>query len=157
MIVMGPGSLYTSVLPNLLVRGMTEALRGSRATKVHVANIMTQPGETDRMTAADHTRALLSHGASVDVVVVNTRSLPADALMRYQLGGSEPVQADVEGMRELGIRAVTGLLWDTSTGVVRHDPDALARILLGILWERRPWNAMRPREAQRRGTKESAS
>lgn len=139
LVVMGPGSLYTSVVPNLLVRGMTEALRGTKATKVHVANIMTQPGETDQMTAADHTRALMAHGAPVDVAVVNTRSLPPDALRRYASEGSDPVLADVEGMRELGVRAVTGPLWDAHAGVVRHDPDALARLLLSILWERRPW------------------
>lgn len=147
MIVMGPGSLYTSVVPNLLVRGMAEALRASKATRVHVANIMTQPGETDHMTAADHTRALIAHGAPVDVVIVNTRALPPEALRRYQSEGSEPVLADVEGMREMGVRAVTGPLWDTSFGVVRHDPDVLARLLLGILWERRPWKTtVRPRE-----------
>jgi uncharacterized cofD-like protein len=136
LIVLGPGSLYTSVVPNLLVRGMAQALRASQALRVHVANIMTQHGETDGMSAADHTRALLRHGATVDVVVVNTRPLPPAVRARYAAEGSEPVAPALEELRAMGLRTVPAPLWDVSEGPARHDADALARLLLSLLGER---------------------
>lgn len=137
LIVMGPGSLYTSIAPHLLVAGMGEALRGSSALKVYVSNIMTQPGETDGMDAAQHVRALIEHGAQLDVAVVNTGRLPQAALDRYRREGSVPVAPSLDGLRGLGVRVVEASLWDGGEGVLRHDADALARILVSLLLERR--------------------
>lgn len=137
LIVMGPGSLYTSIVPHLLVAGMGEAMRGSSALKVYVANIMTQPGETDGMDAAQHVAALAEHGAHLDVAVVNTGRLPQAALERYRQEGSEPVAPTLEQLRAHGVRVVEASLWDGGEGLLRHDADGLARILMSLLLERR--------------------
>lgn len=132
VVVMGPGSLFTSVLPNLLVRGVAEAVRRSRAEKVFVVNVMTQPGETDGFTAADHVRAVEEHvGAGlIDRVVVNTGAIEPECLARYRLQGAEPVRADVDRLRAAGLAVTTGDLVDQDKAVVRHDPEALAAAVL---------------------------
>jgi uncharacterized cofD-like protein len=129
------------------VAGMGEALRGSGALKVYVANIMTQPGETDRMDAAQHVSALMDHGAHLDVAVVNTGRLPQAALERYRREQAEPVAPNLEGMRGLGVRVVEASLWDGGEGVLRHDADTLARILVSLLLERRLRLERMPRRA----------
>jgi uncharacterized cofD-like protein len=137
LIVLGPGSLYTSIVPHLLVAGMAEALRASGALKVYVANIMTQPGETDGMDAAAHVDALIRHGATLDVAVVNTGRLSAAALERYRREGAEPVAPATDELRGRGLRVVEADLWNGEEGVLRHDADSLARLIVALLLERR--------------------
>lgn len=150
LIVLGPGSLYTSIVPNLLVAGMAEALRGASGLRVYVANIMTQPGETDGMDAADHVAALEAHGATVDAVVVNTARLSSSALERYRREGAEPVAPAFDRLRERGVRVVEAALWSGKDGPVRHDSDALARLLVSLLLERRlDWGGRWGRGARR--------
>lgn len=132
-IIMGPGSLYTSILPNLLVQGIPEAIARSRAAKIYVCNVMTQPGETDGYTASDHLRALTGHaGQLVDYMVVNTESIPARLAGRYRREGAAPVKADLEVVREMGVTPVTGKLVQHGE-VVRHHPDRLARLLIRLI------------------------
>ena len=92
-IVLGPGSLYTSVIPNLLVPGIAQAIADSNATKIYACNVMTQPGETTGYTASDHLRAILQHTTPelVDYVLVNTAAIEPALLQRYQAEGAEPV------------------------------------------------------------------
>lgn len=136
LIVLGPGSLYTSVIPNLLVRGVADALRGNRiAPRLYVCNVMTQPGETDGYAASDHVRALqaLIGPDTVTHVLVNTQPPRSRALLaRYEAEGARPVAADLEALRALGVEPIPARLI-SEENVVRHDPAALARALLHVL------------------------
>lgn len=130
-IVVGPGSLYTSLLPNLLVGGVAEAIRSSTALKFYVCNIMTQEGETSSYTAADHLEAIYQHiGPGIfDYIVVNNQSIPSDTLERYAQEGAEPVLVDWERLRQLQVKILAANLLQPGP-VARHNPSALARCLL---------------------------
>jgi len=133
LITMGPGSLYTSLIPNLLVRGIPEAIARSEALKVYVCNLMTQPGESRGYTAAGHVRALHEHAGQrlFDYVLLNTRSLSRGLLKRYAAQRAEPVAHDLEEIRALGVEPIRAdlLLQDH---VARHDSRRLARLLLDL-------------------------
>ncbi len=132
-IVLGPGSLYTSIIPNLLVKGVPEALARSRAVKIFVCNIMTQPGETDGYRASEHARAIIEHaGKVIDWAVINTGPVPKAALFRYRQEGSGPVEADLDAVEALGIRAVGADLVQQAE-YVRHHSQKLARLILDII------------------------
>ncbi|MBI2166812.1 MAG: YvcK family protein [Candidatus Omnitrophica bacterium] len=130
LIVMGPGSLYTSILPNLLIEEIREALLQSEAYKVFVINIMTQPGETDGFSAYDHLRTLVEHTDPrlVDVCIVNVNSVPPAIVAKYQERGAGLVKLDLDLIREKGYRVIEGELLKAD-GQVRHDPEALARLI----------------------------
>ncbi|HEU4797586.1 MAG TPA: gluconeogenesis factor YvcK family protein, partial [bacterium] len=132
LIVLGPGSLYTSVIPNLLVRGVADAVRANRqALRVYVCNVMTQPGETEGFSASDHVRGLLEQvGPDLFThVLVNTQRPRSRAVLsRYEAEGSVPVEPDVDHIRELGITPLEARLI-SEEDLVRHDPAAIARVL----------------------------
>jgi uncharacterized cofD-like protein len=132
LVVLGPGSLYSSVLASLLARGMPEALRATSATRVLVVNLFTQPGETDGYSAADHVRALRHHvGDVVDVALAHRPPLPASIARAYAEEGAEPVALDRDDLEALGVvPVVTDLLARGEVG--RHDPQKLARAFLAI-------------------------
>lgn len=132
LVVLGPGSLYSSVLASLLARGIREALRATAATRVLVVNLFTQPGETDGYGAADHLRAIRSHlGDVVDVALVHRPPIPASVVAAYASRGAEPVEADRAELEALdAIPYFADLLAAGDVG--RHDPHKLARALLAI-------------------------
>ncbi len=135
LIVLGPGSLYTSVLPNLLVDEVVGALRRSRALKVYVCNVMTQQGETRGFRASDHARVLLEQGGRglFDYVLINTRRpRNQELLARYAQEGAEPVEPDVDAIRALGLHPVSEDLISEEE-LVRHDPRKIATVLLQLL------------------------
>lgn len=128
IIVLGPGSLYTSVIPNLLVSGVTEAIMKSSAKKVYVCNIMTQPGETDGYTAVDHLEAIEQHSARgiVDYIVVNDSVIPESVQQVYREEKSTPVIDDTDRLDgRVGI--LHGNLFLVKDGQVRHNFIRLAR------------------------------
>jgi uncharacterized cofD-like protein len=131
LITVGPGSLYTSLIPNLLVRGLSEEVRRSKAVKIYIANLMTQPGETRGYTAADHLRALHEHaGARIfDRVILNTRLLSPGVLRRYATQRAGPLQNDLQAIRALGVEPFMADLLEEDH-VARHDSRKLARLLL---------------------------
>ncbi len=131
LVVLGPGSLYTSVIPNVLVAGLAEAIRRSPARRVYVVNVMTQPGETDGYTAADHLQALWDHGGPgfVDAVLVNSGPIDEARLAAYREQGAEPVPVDRERLAGMGVSVVEADLV-TRHGLVRHDPALLAAVLV---------------------------
>jgi uncharacterized cofD-like protein len=131
LILLGPGSLYTSVIPNLLVAGVADAIRDSRARRVYVANLMTQPGETFGYTIADHVRAIHRHTGPglVQAVVFNNEPIPDDVLARYHAIGAEPVRTDAAEIGRLGLLGVSGNLVEVH-GVVRHHAQNLASLLV---------------------------
>lgn len=134
LIIMGPGSLYTSVIPNLLVPEIRQAIAARKAPCVYVCNVMTQPGETDGYSLSDHIRAIdRACGQRVfDAVVANRRSPSARTLIRYSQEQSHPVFVDREDTVQLGRRIISAniLEEDPETGYVRHDHKRLARVLL---------------------------
>lgn len=130
LIILGPGSLYTSVIPNLLVKQISEEIIKSKARKIYVCNIMTQPGETDNYTVSDHLKALIQHSGSnkiVDAVLVNDY-LPEKLADIYQKSGSYPVKLDTQEVKKLGIKIVAKkLIQDNKEGLVRHSSNRVAR------------------------------
>lgn len=133
-IILGPGSLYTSVIPNLLVKGMAEAILSSPAIKIYVCNVMTQPGETDGYTAADHTEAIFLHtGPGIfDYVIVNMEKVPRYLLRKYQEEGAHPVVIDEKRLLEMGLKVIKEKLI-SNTNYVRHDSGKLSRIIMKLL------------------------
>ena len=132
-IVIGPGSLYTSVIPPLLVEGLRQAVCGARALRIYVCNVMTQPGETDGYTASRHVETLFGQvGARVsDVVVINVQRPQPELLARYREQGAHPVVADPEPIHDMGLRVVKGRLLQEGD-LVRHHPERLARLVVGL-------------------------
>ncbi|MEB3287844.1 MAG: gluconeogenesis factor YvcK family protein [Vampirovibrionales bacterium] len=134
LIILGPGSLYTSVIPNLLLREISASIAKSKAPKVYVANVMTQPGETDGFSVGDHIQSIIDHAgfdSVISAVIVNS-SLPQELVDRYHMAGYEPVVIDTERCNAMGIEVVTKPLVDAptdnlSTQVIRHNPKQLAR------------------------------
>ena len=147
LVVLGPGSLFTSVIPPLLVPGMKEALLQTEAQIMYVCNVMTQPGETDQYSVAAHAKAIEAHTAPglLDVVVANEQPVEEKLARRYEAHGQEPVA--LESGADWSLRAaVASAALVSATEVVRHDPDALSTLLLSLA--RRP--ARRPRLPWRR-------
>ncbi len=129
LIIMGPGSLYTSIIPNLLIKEITSAISSAKAKKVYICNIMSQPGETDNYTVADHVEAILEHSDSnvIDTVFVND-NLPKNLALKYKAADSLPVKLDHERVRKHGIDVVfKRLIEENKEGLVRHSPKMLAK------------------------------
>lgn len=138
LIILGPGSLYTSVIPNLLVDEIAKEIAKSHAKKIYVCNIMTQPGETDNYSVSDHVKAIMQHANStnvMDAVLVND-NLPRNLAAKYQLAGSYPVNLDIENLIKLGVKPFSKkLIEDSSEGLVRHSSTRVARAI--YYWYRR--------------------
>ena len=130
VIVLGPGSLYTSIIPNLLADGVVDGISRSEALKIYVCNIMTQPGETDGYSVSHHIKALEEHAGKklLDVVVINNGSIDPEHLERYELDGSRPVEADRDRIRP-EIKTVSQDLVSIQGEYLRHDSLELARLI----------------------------
>ena len=132
MIVLGPGSLYTSIMPNLLTEGVARAVAEADAFKIYVLNVMTQDGETEGYTASDHIEAVFSNSGArlFDWCLANSAPIPAELTARYGREGAEPVRVDAGEVERLGVGLISAPVAACASGYVRHDPDALARELL---------------------------
>lgn len=130
LIILGPGSLYTSVIPNLLVKEIAKEIEASSAKRIYVCNIMTQPGETDDYSVSDHIKAILNHaGPVMDAVLVND-SLPENLALKYKAANSYPVNLDVDNIKKTGVRIVSKkLIEDSKEGLVRHSSNRVARAI----------------------------
>ena len=133
IIVIGPGSLYTSIIPNFLVDGISEAIRASGAVRAYVLNIMTQDGETDGYTGEDHVRAILEHagGGVIDVCVANSAKVPEKWLAPYRQEGVDQIALDRAEIEALGV-ALREFPLCLPGRYIRHDPDALSRAILSV-------------------------
>lgn len=134
LVCLGPGSVYTSVIPPLLVPGVAEALMATEAKVVYVCNVMTQPGESDAMTADDHVAAILAHvdARALDAVMVNTGVPSEAAVARYREMGQILVEPDTDRIRRRGLQVLPGDAM-SETDVVRHDPAKVAARLLRLV------------------------
>ncbi len=146
LIILGPGSLYTSVIPNLLIKEISEEIAKSSAKKIYVCNIMTQPGETDGYAVSNHVNALMQHAGSrniIDTVLVND-FLPSNLAQKYQMSGSYPVKTDVENIKKLGVNIFSRkLIEDSKEGLVRHSSNRVARAI--YYWYRKEHKAEKSR------------
>ncbi len=138
LILIGPGSLYTSILPNLLVEEVVEVIVHSKAACVYIANLMTQPGETQHYSVADHVRAIYAHTRPnlFDFVVINRSAVSPRLVRRYRAQGAEPVDPSFGELERMGLRYVTGEFL-RQDGVVRHDESRLSQVLLAEFAKRR--------------------
>jgi uncharacterized cofD-like protein len=140
LITLGPGSLYTSLITNLLVRGIPEALAASPATKVFVCNLMTQANESLGLTASQHIEKILQHAGGLktpifDYALINTGSISPVRLEQYAREGQEPIAADLDRIRALGVEPITGNFVHEGD-VLRHDYDLVAERLVALGMER---------------------
>ncbi len=132
LIILGPGSLYTSIIPNLLVKDLALTIEKSKAKKIYICNIMTQPGETDNYSVSDHIKAIFSHARGVqknlfDAVLVND-FIPRNLAQRYEEEDSLPVELDTGEVKKMGVEIVSAkLVHDDKDGLVRHSPARLAK------------------------------
>ena len=134
ILVLGPGSLYTSIIPNLLVKGIVEAIQSADALKIYVANVMTQEGETEGYTVSDHIQALFQHSVPnlFDLCLVNSAPIPQEIADRYAEEGAALLHYDAEACGALGVEVVCRPISMLDEGYVRHDPDLLARELIQL-------------------------
>src|SRR6056297_282310 len=132
-ILVGPGSLYTSLLPNLLVKGMVESINKSKAKKIFITNVMTQPGETTGFTAYDHLKTIYDHieDQIFDFTIINKNGSDKKLLEKYAEQGAYPVKEDLDKLNKLNIKIVEGKLLQ-SKDYIRHDPHKLAETLFDL-------------------------
>ncbi|OEF97792.1 hypothetical protein BHF71_11005 [Vulcanibacillus modesticaldus] len=132
-IIIGPGSLYTSIIPNLLVPKLKETILLAKGKKIFISNVMTQPGETDGYTALDHVEAIERHVGQrfIEYVIVNDENIPEEIIEQYRLKGAEPVIAD-QNLFSKGYQVITDKFLKYNA-FLRHDADKLAECVLNIL------------------------
>ena len=135
MIVIGPGSLYTSILPNLLVPELGREVCNARAKKVYICNLMTQAGETLHYTASDHVRAVHEHlgGACIDTILVNNEEVPSQIKLRYKEELAQPVHFDIANLLDFGLEVVQEQIMTFEDKYIRHDTKKVANILYQML------------------------
>ena len=131
LILIGPGSLYTSILPNLLIPEIAHAIERAKAPRVYIANLMTQPGETTGYSLSQHLNAIQRHveGRVIDFVIANRKSISPEVARRYSKQGAERVVADLPNLAKQNIRVILDSLLEEH-GLIRHDSKRLARLLL---------------------------
>jgi len=133
-VVLGPGSLYTSIIPNLLVDEICDAIEISKAVKIYVCNIMTQPGETTSLDAYDHVKALFSHGLkSLDYIIVNCGKIPYEYRTRYSEDMAQPVTYDKDKLNSLGIKIIEKDVVAIKQNFIRHDEEKLAEVIMDLI------------------------
>ena len=138
VITLGPGSLFTSVIPNLLVDGVASAIRRSAAARAYFVNLMSQPGETTDFLASDHIRAIHKHAGRkfLDYAVINIRPITSAVKKRYAREEAKPVENDIDAILKMGVQVLAGSL-ARSGGKVRHDSVATAAVVMKLAQEAR--------------------
>ncbi|MFH0839633.1 MAG: YvcK family protein [Candidatus Omnitrophota bacterium] len=136
VIILGPGSLYTSIIPNLLISGIYQEVSRSKVLKVYICNVMTQPGETDGYKASDHLKALIHHSTPeiVNTCIINTGSVPGALLKKYKEEGAGIVEPDKETIQKMGYQVI-GANIISATDYVRHNADKLSRLIMNLMGE----------------------
>lgn len=138
MILLGPGSLYTSIIPNLLVEGVADAIRQSSAVRIYICNMMGQPGETEGYTAFEHMEALIKHAGEgiVDYCIVNTGAVEDEILAKYEKEGVEPVFVDEARFIDFGVQLIPADLINRTGDLARHDSARLAACIMDFWQEK---------------------
>ncbi len=137
LILIGPGSLYTSIIPNFLVSGITETIKQARGYKLMIMNLMTQDGETEGYTASDHLQALLRHGTHgiVDACLANSSPIPPHLQAEYLREGADVLELDREKIEALGVPLYTAPLLSDHSEYARHDPALLSQAIMDLWYQ----------------------
>lgn len=135
LIVIGPGSLYTSILPNLIVPELGKEVANAKAEKVYICNLMTQAGETKDFTASDHVQAIYDHlnHKFIQKIIINNASIPENIKLKYKGEYASPVLFDKDRLESMGLEVVSEPVVTLENGVLRHDTMKLADIIYRIL------------------------
>ena len=134
-IILGPGSLYTNVIPNLLVKNVAKTIKESKAIKIYVSNIMTEPGQTDDYSLSDHINAITEHVGDnlIDYCIYDTGEIIPEYIKKYNEQGSDIVEQDITRLRAKGIKLLQRKLSNIVDGSIRHDPDSVAESIIGLI------------------------
>lgn len=135
LIVIGPGSLYTSIIPNLIVKNISSEIISSKAIKIYICNLMAQPGETDKYTVYDHIYELTKHSGRgiIDYCIVNNGDIPDDLKEKYIKQGAQMIIVDYDKINKAGIKIIEDDFIDIKEGVIRHKASLIAKTLLKLL------------------------
>ncbi|AND86013.1 uridine diphosphate-N-acetylglucosamine-binding protein YvcK [Clostridium tyrobutyricum] len=138
-VILGPGSLYTSVIPNLLVKDIAEALQKTKGIKIYISNIMTQPGETDGFSVSDHIKTIYKHGGNgiIDYVIVNVGRIDKNLAGKYHEEASHLVDIDEDEVNKLGVKVIEGDFISAKNGLIRHNSEKLASILIETIMDKK--------------------
>lgn len=141
LIILGMGSLYTSLIPHLLVEGISESIVKSKAKKIYICNAMEQPGETEQYTVSDHVKAIYQHSQEglIDTILVDSHSIPKREMKRYEEAGVSRVEIDFSKLQELGLEVIDrNMIEVDKKGMIRHHPYRLAAVIYSLIdhWER---------------------
>ena len=140
-IVMGPGSLYTSIIPNLVISQVSEKIRESAAKKIYISNVMTQHGETDNFKVSDHIKAINKHvGENIfDIVIANSRVFDEDVLARYRKEKQEAVEIDYEKIAELDIKLIENYdVGIVENNTIRHNAEKVSELIYNYIIDDKP-------------------
>lgn len=143
-IVIGPGSLYTNVIPNLLVKGVTKAIKESKAFKIYVSNLMTEPGQTDTYSLSDHIKAIKEHVGDgvINYCLYDTSDIVPEFIRKYNLKGQERVDVDLQKAKALGVNLMQREIAHINNDFVRHNPDAIAASIIQLICDDLKFNDM---------------
>lgn len=136
-IIIGPGSLYTNIIPNLLVKGVTKAIRESKAFKIYVSNLMTEPGQTYNYSLSDHISAINAHagGPIIDYCIYDTSEIVPEYIRKYNMQGYELIEQDIQKVKNLGVKVMQRNIATVQDEYIRHDPDAVAQAIIELVCE----------------------
>lgn len=134
-IIIGPGSLYTNVIPNLLIKNVSKTIRESKALKIYISNIMTEPGQTDDYDVSQHIDSILEHSGEgiIDFCISDVGEIVPEYIRKYNLMGSDVVNIDASNIRNKGIRLIKGELATAEGNYIRHDPDKTAKLIIELI------------------------
>ena len=143
-IVIGPGSLYTNVIPNLLVKGVAKAIKESKAFKIYVSNLMTEPGQTDNYTLSEHIKAINEHVGKgvIQYCIYDTGEITPEYIRKYNMEGAELVEQDVSKVKVEGVSLIQRNLSHIENGKIRHNPDAIAASIIQLICDDLKFNNM---------------
>ena len=134
-IIIGPGSLYTNVIPNLLIKNVAKTIRESKALKIYISNIMTEPGQTDDYDVSNHIESILEHSGDgiIDYCIADVGEIVPEYIRKYNLMGADVVNIDTSNIRGKGIRLIKGELATAEGNYIRHDPDKTAKLIIELI------------------------
>ena len=143
-IIIGPGSLYTNVIPNLLVKGVAKAIKESKAFKVYVSNLMTEPGQTDNYTLSEHIKAINDHAGKgvIEYCIYDTGEIIPEYVRKYNMEGAEVVEQDTSKVKIEGVHLIQRNLSYIENGFIRHNPDAIAASIIQLICDDLKFNNM---------------
>lgn len=136
-VIIGPGNLYTNVIPNLLVKGVARAIKNCKGFKIYISNIMTEPGQTYNYTLADHVKAIIDHVGEgvIDYCIYDTGEIVPEIIRKYNMEGSELVEQDTAKAKSLGMHLLKRDLATVDGDRIRHNPDAIAASIIELICE----------------------